>query len=116
MTLLVLMNDQVEVFYQQLQPEAARTEDRFLASLGYQRNRDSYEIDLRRVIDAFNIDANREVNAARVREADLRVPLPESAARGNIVATDLNNNGIDDIFVFLNRDRESVRGLLFLSH
>lgn len=114
--LLVLMNDQVEVFYQQLQPEAAQAEDRFLASLGYQRNRDSYEIDLRRVIDAFNIDANREVNAARVREADLRVPLPESAARGNIVATDLNNNGIDDIFVFLNRDRESVRGLLFLSH
>jgi hypothetical protein len=113
--LLVLMQDQVEVFYQQLQPEAEQDEDRFLASLGYARNRDSYEIDLRRIIEAFNIDVNREVNAARVREADLRVPLPEAAARGEIVATDLNNNGIDDIFVFLNRDRDSVRGLLFLS-
>lgn len=113
--LLVLMNDQVEVFYEQLQVEAPQADDRFLASLGYARDRNNYEIDLRRVIDAFNVDVNREVSEARTREADLRVPLPESAARGNIVATDLNNNGIDDIFVFLNRDRESVRGLLFLN-
>jgi len=113
--LLVLMQDQVEVFYRQLQAEAEQPEDRFLASLGYARNRNSYEIDLRRIIDAFNVDVNREVNAARAREADLRVPLPEAATRGDIVATDLDNNGIDDIFVFLNRDRESVRGLLFLS-
>ena len=113
--LLVLMQDQVEIFYQQLQPEAEQDENRFLASLGYARNRDSYEIDLRRIIDAFNVDINREVNAARVRAADLQVPLPEAATRGEIVATDLNNNGIDDIFVFLNRDSDSVRGLLFLS-
>ena len=113
--LLVLMNDQVEVFYEQLQVEAPQADDRFLASLGYARDRNNYEIDLRRVIDAFNVDVNREVSEARTREADLRVPLPEPAARGNIVATDLNNNGIDDIFVFLNRDRESVRGLLFLN-
>lgn len=112
--LLVLMNDKVEVFYQQLQAEAPPADERFLASLDYERGRNSYEIDLRRVIDAFNVDANREVREAQAREADLRVALPEPAARGNIVATDLNNNGFDDIFVFLNRDRESVRGLLFL--
>lgn len=113
--MVVLMNDQLEVFFQALQAESANNNDRFLASLDYQRGRDSYEIDLRRVIDAFNIEVNQEVNAVRLREADLRVPLPESAPRGDVVATDLNNNIHDDVFVFINRDSESVRGMLFLS-
>lgn len=113
--MVVLINDQLEVFFQALQPETQADDDRFLASLGYERGRDEYEIDLRRVIEAFNIEVNQEVNAVRIREADLRVPLPESATRGDVVATDLNNNSHDDVFVFINRDSESVRGILFLS-
>ncbi|MDO8909854.1 MAG: VCBS repeat-containing protein [Pseudohongiella sp.] len=113
--LLVLMNDQVEVFFQALQKPEPQADDRFLASLGYRRGLDSYEIDLRRIIDAFNVEVNQEVNQVRVREADLRIPLPEAATRGDIVASNLNNNQYDDIFVFINRDRESVRGILFLS-
>lgn len=113
--MVVLMHDQLEVFFQALEPETVADEDRFLASLGYQRNRDAYEIDLRRLIDAFNVEVNQEVNAARMRQADLLVPLPEAATRGDIVATDLNNNAHDDVFVFTNSDSESVRGVLFLS-
>jgi hypothetical protein len=113
--MVILINDQVEVFFRELEPEQAQDDERFLSSLSYERGRDAYEIDLRRVIDAFNVEVNQQVNAARVRDADLRVPLPEMATRGDIAATDLNNNAHDDVFVFINRDSESVRGVLFLS-
>jgi len=113
--LLVLANDQLEVFYQAVTREPPPGEDRFLASLGYSRSVDSYEIDLRRIVEAFNIEVNAEVNEVRVREPNLRFPLPASAPRGDLVATDLNNNGVDDVFVFLGRDKESLTGVLYLS-
>lgn len=113
--LLVLANDQLEVFYQAVTREPPPAEDRFLASLGYSRGVDSYEIDLRRIVEAFNIEVNAEVNEVRVREPNLRIPLPASAPRGDLVATDLNNNGVDDVFVFLSRDKESLTGVLYLS-
>ena len=113
--MVVLINDQLEIFLQALQPQPAAADDRFLASLGYERGRDAYEIDLRRVIDAFNVEVNQEVNAARTRDADLRISLPEASPRGDVIATDLNADNLDDIFVFTHRDRESVRGILLLS-
>ncbi|TFH74631.1 VCBS repeat-containing protein [Gammaproteobacteria bacterium LSUCC0112] len=113
--LLVLANNQLEVFYQAVAQEPPPADDRFLASLGYRRGLDSYEIDLRRIVDAFNIEVNAEVNEVRVREPNLRIPLPDAAPRGDLVATDLNNNGIDDIFVFISRDLSSIKGVLYLS-
>jgi hypothetical protein len=113
--LLVLANNQLEVFYQALNQEQPPAEDRFLASLGYRRGLDSYEIDLRRIVEAFNVEVNAEVNEVRVREPNQRLPLPESAPRGDLAATDLNNNGIDDIFVFISRDQVSLKGVLYLS-
>jgi len=113
--LLVLANNQLEVFYQALTQEQPPAEDRFLASLGYRRGLDSYEIDLRRIVEAFNVEVNAEVNTVTGREPNLRLPLPESAPRGDLAATDLNNNGIDDIFVFISRDQVSLKGVLYLS-
>jgi len=113
--LLVLMNDQVEVFYRAIRPEPELADDRFLASLGYSRNRNNYEIDIRRIIDEFDIEVNRDVTQARRSAPDIRLPLPTESRRGDIMASDLNNNGRDDIFVFLERSKEHINGILWLS-
>jgi hypothetical protein len=113
--LLVLMNDQVEVFYRAISPEPELADDRFLASLDYDRNRNSYEIDIRRMIDEFDIEVNRDVTQARRTAPDMRLPLPIESRRGDIMASDLNNNGRDDIFVFLERSKEQITGILWLS-
>ena len=113
--LLILMNDQLQVFYQAIERESPPDEDRFLASLNYTRTNNSYEIDIRRVIDQFDIEVNRDVIAVSQRPAAATVPLPVSAARGDIMISDLNSNGLDDIFVFLERSSDAVTGVLFLS-
>lgn len=113
--LLVMMNDQLQLFNQALQPETEPTDDRFLASLNYSRNVDNYEIDIRRIIDQFDIEINQDVRAVSGRAADTIVPLDENAARGDLALRDLNNDRRDDIFVLLQRTGESVNGILFLS-
>lgn len=112
---LILIDNQLEVFLQALQPEPELDDTRFLASLGYERGRDNYEVDLRRVIEAFDIEVNQHVHAVRSRDADRRITLPETASRGEVIAGDLNADTIDDVFVFTHRDSDSVRGILFLS-
>lgn len=113
--LLVLMNDQVEVFYRAITPAPELADDRFLASLGYSRTRDNYEIDIRRMIDEFDIEVNRDVNLSRQASPDVILALPGEAQRGDIVASDINNNGRDDIFVFLERSKQQISGVLLLS-
>ncbi|MBC52712.1 MAG: hypothetical protein CMQ34_02635 [Gammaproteobacteria bacterium] len=113
--LLVLLEDQVEVFYQALAPEPDADDDRFLASIGYRRDRDDYEIDIRRIIDEFDIGVNRDVNTVSDRQPDLSLPVTGDARRGDIVTTDLNNNGVDDIMVFIERNDTAVTGLIWLS-
>lgn len=113
--LLVLLDDQVDVFYRALAPEETTDDDRFLASLGYQRTRDNYEIDVSRIIDEFDIEINRDLNAVSGQQADVSLTLPGVAHRGDIIATDLNNNGTDDIVVFLERSQTAVTGVLWLS-
>lgn len=114
--LLVLLDDQLDVFYRALAPEPEADEDRFLASINYQRNRDNYEIDIRRMIDEFEIDTNAELDAVAQRTPDVSMPLPGEMQRGDIFATDLNNNGRDDILVFLSRGQETMSGVLWLSN
>lgn len=113
--LLVLLDDQVDVFYHALTSAPESDDDRFLASIGYQRTQDDYEIDVRRIIDEFDIEINRDLNAVSAQQADVSLPLPAEAQRGNIIATDLNNNGTDDIIVFLERSQSAVTGVLWLS-
>ncbi|MEX0738611.1 MAG: VCBS repeat-containing protein [Pseudohongiella sp.] len=113
--LLVLLGDQVNVFYRALTPAADADEDRFLASIDYERGRDNYEIDVRRIIDEFDIGVNRDLNSISDRQPDISLSLATEAQRGDIVATDLNNNGRDDIFVFLERSDTAVSGVLWLS-
>lgn len=113
--LVVLFNEQVQIFRNALEQEPASDDDRFLASLDYSRSRDDYEIDIRRMIDDFEIDINRDLQRVQDRAADAVLPLPLAQQRGDVAVNDLNADGRDDVFLFLQRSNEAVTGLLLLS-
>ncbi len=113
--LLVLLEDQVQVFFDSIQKDPPVSEDRFLASLNYSRSRDNYEIDIRSIIDNFQIEQNRELQHVQGREPDASVLLDGPMRHGDIITSDLNNNGLDDVFVFMARDKEVITGILLLS-
>lgn len=113
--LVVLFNEQVQVFRNALEQEPTSAEDRFLASLDYNRSRDNYEIDIRRMIDDFEIDINRDLHRMQDRSADAVLPLPFEQQRGDVAVSDLNADGRDDVFLFLQRSNEAITGMLLLS-
>jgi len=113
--LLVLLEDQVQVFFDSIQKDPPVSDDRFLASLNYSRSRDNYEIDIRSIIDNFEIEQNRELRQVQGREPDVSVALNGAMRNGDIITSDLNGNGLDDVFVFMARDKDVITGILLLS-
>ncbi|HBN16397.1 MAG TPA: hypothetical protein DD407_15265, partial [Pseudohongiella sp.] len=58
---------------------------------------------------------NSDVRAVSDRQPAAALPLPMATPRSDIAMQDLNNDGLDDIFVLLERDETAVTGILFLS-
>ena len=113
--LLVLLEDQVQVFKGAMEPPAAVPEDQFLASLDYSRTRNEYEIDIRRFIDEFEIEQNSELRRVEGRTPEHALTLTQAMRNGDLQAASLNDDGLDDVFVFLTRGRDEISGLLLLS-
>lgn len=113
--LLVLLEDQVQVFMGSMDAPAAEPDDQFLASLDYSRNRNEYEIDIRRFIDEFEIEQNSELRRVEGRTPEHRLALPVAMRNGELQVASLNGDVHDDVFVFLQRGRETLSGLLLLS-
>ncbi|MDP2141638.1 MAG: hypothetical protein Q8L20_12590 [Gammaproteobacteria bacterium] len=113
--LVVLLNEQIQVFLNSMAPEPAKPEDQFLASLNYSRSRNNYEIDIRRIIDEFQIEQNEELRSVAGRTPDHTLALPQAMRNGDLMSTNLNNDGLDDIFVFLEHSKEAINGVLLLS-
>ncbi len=113
--LIVLLQDQVQIFLNAIEKEPEVDEDRFLASLNYSRNRDEYVIDIRAIIDSFQIEQNSDLRQVQGQQPDASIALAAPMRNGDVITSDLNGNGLDDIFVFLERDKEQMRGFLLLS-
>ncbi|MDT8428878.1 MAG: VCBS repeat-containing protein [Pseudomonadales bacterium] len=113
--LAVLMQNQLLVFRQALAPKAEVQEERFLASLNYSRDRDNYEIDIRNYIDQVEQQQESALNLTNSREPDHSIAWQEDMRHGNIISSDLNANGVDDLFVLLAREEEYISGFLLLS-
>lgn len=113
--LAVLMQNQLLLFRQALAPEPEVQEDRFLASLDYRRDRDNYEIDIRSYIEQVEQQQESALNLANSREPDHLIAWQEDTRHGNIISSDLNANGLDDLFVLLAREKEYISGFLLLS-
>lgn len=109
-----MVNDQVQVFLDRIEPESEEAE--FLGGLGYNRQRDEYTIDIGDIInDVGRADADR-LQAINGRAPDTSVDLGEASVLGDLVSARLNDDELDDVFIFTGHDPSQIRGLLLLSN
>lgn len=112
--LLVLVDNRIDIFMDSV---AAETDNQdFLGGLGYSRQRDNYEIDIRRIIEEVDVRNNPRLQAVANRSPDSSINLDTEISNGDIIPADLNNDGIDDVFVFTGFDASHISGLLLLSN
>lgn len=112
---IVLIEQQIQFFLDSIQVKEPASEDQFLGSLGYSRQRDAYEIDLRRLIEEVEIEQQSELKAVANRSPSFAVSLPQAMRNGDVLATHMNDDVREDVFVFLQRTREDITGILLLS-
>lgn len=112
---IVLIEQQIQFFLDSIQVQAPESEEQFLGSLGYSRQRDAYEIDLRRLIEDVEIEQQSELKAVANRTPSFAVSLPQAMRNGDVLATHMNDDLREDVFVFLQRTREDITGILLLS-
>ena len=111
--LLTLVNNQVQVFVDAIRTEPEQTG--FFGSLGYSRQEDSYTIDIREVLDNASMRSNRALEQVQGRQADITLKIDETITAGDLFATRVNDDSIDDVFVFTHYDAGQIRGILLLS-
>lgn len=112
--LLVLVNNHVELFLNSIEPDD--DSDIFLGALGYSRERDSYEINIRQIIDNISIGGNPHLDLIDTRNPDLTIDLRTSVENGDIMPIRLNADSLDDVIVFTHHDSSQVQGILLLSN
>ena len=110
--LLVLRGAQVQLFLNSI--EESRNEE-FLGALGYSRQRDNYEIDIREVINNVNVQVDPTLARVEQVNANQSIDLTANVSQGDISAANLNGDGVDDIIVFTDYDGSQIRGLLLIS-
>jgi hypothetical protein len=113
--LIVLLDEQVQIFHNSIAPIPPLADDRFLASLNYTRSRNDYEIDVRRIIDEFEIAQNKELRTVEGRAPDQSFALQQAMRNGDLMSVKLNADERDDLFVFLERGKERITGIVLLS-
>jgi hypothetical protein len=111
--LLVMINNRIDIFLNSIEPEADK--DLFLGSLGYSRQRDDYEIDIKEILDNVSIQNNPHLEAVADREASFSITLNNNMESGDIIPAKLNRDSYDDVFIFSGQDSSHIRGLLLLS-
>jgi len=89
--------------------------EEFLSYLDYSRSKDNYELDIRKLINNISFTGNKELENVSGVEPDYRFALDEIVTGGALVSTDLNNDALDDVFIFIERNSSHIRGLLLLS-
>jgi hypothetical protein len=123
--MVVLMNDRLEVFFDLKEPKEPRVEtfeemeerveQSILGFLGYRPEMDSYEVDIRKIIDELMAQAGASNDLTAGRTADMQLALGTTTDNGDVFAMDLNKDGVDDFVVFVDGDEERINGMLFVS-
>ena len=111
--LLVLVNNQLQIFLDSIEPQ--QQERPFLGALGYSRQRDNYEINLRELIDNISVRGNPRLDAVTGRSAQQVIDLQQTVVNGDVVTALLNNDTLDDVFIFTSHSSEAINGVLLLS-
>ena len=104
----------MELFLNSIEPEDDSEE--FLGALDYSRDQDSYEINLREIIDNIVIGGNPHLTLIDDRNPDIVIDLGTTVENGDIIPVRLNADSLDDVFVFTQHDSSQVQGILLLSN
>jgi hypothetical protein len=111
--LLALIDNQLALFLNSIEPQSEDTE--FLGALGYSRDQDSYEIDIREIVDNALEDLNQSRSRVDKLNPDLTIPLSLTSSVNDIITVKINGDDTDDIFVFEAGISGQIAGLLLLS-
>ena len=112
--LLVLINNQVELFLNTIEPDD--DSDKFLGAIDYSQERDNYEINIREIIENISIGENPDLELINGRNPDRTIDLDTSVENGDIVSVKLNADSLDDVIVFTKHDSSQIEGILLLSN
>ena len=110
--LVVLMDNQIRVFLNTIEPSQDRE---FLGALGYSQSRDNYEIDIREILNNVTLSGDPNLDVARSQAAAVSIDLDSNISNGDLVAAQINSDQLDDIIVFTSFDASQIRGILLLS-
>jgi len=110
---VMLVNGQLRLFLDSIEPQPER--EAFLGPLGYSRDRDDYTIDIRDILENVTVSGNPFEREVAGREPDQTIDLSQPVRRGDIIPARVNNDAVDDLFVFTHYDASLIRGLLLLS-
>jgi hypothetical protein len=108
-----LINSQLSIFMDAIEPKEESKE--FLGALGYTRNQDNYEIDIKSVLDQVAVTQAGDLNGTAEGSPDLTVPLPTSRTIADLIPARINGDEIDDLLVFETQESGLIQGLLLLS-
>ncbi|PCJ23710.1 MAG: hypothetical protein COA96_11195 [SAR86 cluster bacterium] len=116
--LLVIVNNQIEIFLNAIQVDSDQEEGsgEILSSLNYSRERDNYEINIREIIENISINGNTLLEQVDGQSADITLALNTELVVGDIIPAQLNNDELDDVFVFTDTDSSHISGILLLSN
>jgi len=105
--------EKINIFFNNLEKENRDAD--FLSSVGYTPERDSYEIDLRSVIDGIKNQKDPLLKNTQGKKADIVVQLDSFWQNAKIFALRLNSDSHDD-FILLNAVSDQwIDGILLLS-
>jgi hypothetical protein len=105
--------EKINIFFNNLEKENRDAD--FLSSVGYTPERDSYEIDLRSVIDGIKNQKDPLLKNTLGKKADIVVQLDSFWQNAKIFALRLNSDSHDD-FILLNAVSDQwIDGILLLS-
>ncbi|MFT4887038.1 MAG: hypothetical protein ACJAY7_000553 [Pseudohongiellaceae bacterium] len=111
--LLALIDNQLALFLNSIEPQSEETE--FLGALGYSRDQDNYEIDIREIVDNALEDLNQRRSSIDTLSPDLTIPLSLNTSVNDIITVKINADDTDDIFIFEAGISGQIGGLLLLS-
>ena len=111
--LVALVGNRLDVFFNSITPEPG--EEEFLGSLGYNRQRNDYEINLRELIDNVSISNNPQLEAVAGRSPDISITLDAEVRNGDVIPLRLNADEQDDLLVFTSHSEERIEGVILLS-
>ena len=104
----------VQIFLNSIAPDPET--QKFLGPLGYSREINNYEINLRDMLNSISLLSNPHLDATSENDADFSIGLKEIAINGDIALARLNEDSTDDVFVFTQHDSSKIEGMLLLSN